>query len=105
MRKFKNLEGSVFEDEFGTLTPNAFEVLNHTFSPKYGRLKLFRDAVYLVNKNFEIIEDNRRKSHYSYKRECVIEHFNEVTKMYYEILEQRKKIDYKNKLKNINNDF
>ena len=65
MRKFKNLEGSVFEDEFGTLTPNAFEVLNHTLSPKYGRLKLFKDAVSLVSKNFEIIEDNRRYSHYS----------------------------------------
>ena len=105
MRKFKNLDCSVFEDEIGTLTPNAFEVLNHTLSPKYGKLKLFKDAVILVSKNFEMIEDNIRKSHYSYKRECVIEHFNEVTKMYYELLEGRKKIDYKKKLKNINNDF
>lgn len=105
MRRFKNLDGSVFEDEFGTLTSNAFEVLNHTLSPEYGRLKLFGEAVNLVSKNFEIIEDNRRKSHYSYKREWVIEHFNEVTKMYYELLEWRKKIDYKNKLKNIKNDF
>ena len=95
MRKFKNLDGSVFQDEIGTLTSNAFEVLNHTLSKEYGRLKLFSDAVNLVSKNFEIIEDNRRKSHYSYKREWVIEHFNEVTKMYYELLEWRKKIDYK----------
>ena len=105
MRKFKNLDGSVFEDEIGTLTPNAFEVLNHTFIKKYGRPKLSGDAVNLVSKNFEIIEDNRRKSHYSYKREWVIEHFNEVTKMYYELVELRKKIDYKNKLNNIKNDF
>lgn len=105
MRKFKNLDCSVFKDEIGMLTQNAFEVLNHTLSQKYGKLKLFIDAVNLVSKNFEIIEDNLRKSNYSYKREWVIEHFNEVTKMYYELLEWRKKIDYKNKLKNINNDF
>jgi hypothetical protein len=105
MRKFKNIDGSVFQDEYGTLTSNAFEVLNFTFSKKYGKLKSFGEAVSLVSKNFEIIEDNRRKSHYSYKREWVIEHFNEVTKMYYELLEWRKKIDYKNKLKNIKNDF
>lgn len=105
MRKFKNLDGSVFQDEIGTLTSNAFEVLNNTLGKEYGKLKLFGYAVDLVSKNFEIIEDNRRKSHYSYKREWVIEHFNEVTKMYYELLEWRKKIDYKNKLKNIKNDF
>ena len=28
MRKFKNIDGSVFQDEYGTLTSNAFEVLN-----------------------------------------------------------------------------
>lgn len=105
MRKFKNLDCSVFEDEIGTLTPNAFEVLNHTLSQKYGRLKLFSDAVSLVNKNFDIINDNRKRNTHSYTREFVIEHFNEVTKMYYELLELRKKIDYKNKLKNIKEDF
>jgi hypothetical protein len=105
MRKFKDLDGSVFEDEYGRLTPNAFEVLNHTLSKEYGRLKLFSEAVYLVSKNFDIIGDNRRKNNHSYKREFVIEHFNQVTKMYYELLEWRKKIDYKNKLKNIKNDF
>ena len=104
MRKFKNLDGSVFQDEYGTLTANAFEVLNHTLSPEYGRRKLFSEAVHLVSKNFEIIGDNRKKKNH-YKRELVIEHFNEVTKMYYELLEWRKKIDYKNKLKNINKDF
>lgn len=104
MRKFKNLDGSVFQDEYGRLTPNAFEVLNHTLSKEYGRLKLFSEAVHLVSKNFEIIGDNRSKIHY-YKRKFVIEHFNQVTKMYYELLEWRKKIDYKNKLKNINKDF
>lgn len=105
MRKFKNLDCSVFEDEYGTLTSNAFEVLNHTFSQKYGRLKLFRDAVTFVSKNFDIINDNRKSNNHSYNREFVIEHFNEVTKMYYELLELRKKIDYKNKLENIKNDF
>ena len=105
MRKFKNLDCSVFEDEIGTLTPNAFEVLNHTLSPKYGRLKLFRDAVTLVSKNFDIINDNRKSNMHSYNREFVIEHFNEVTKMYYELLELRKKIDYKKKLNNIKEDF
>ena len=50
------------------------------------------------------LENNRKKNH-SYNRQFVIEHFNEVTKMYYELLERRKKIDYKNKLKNIKNDF
>ena len=105
MRKFKNLDCSVFEDEYGTLTSNAFEVLNHTFSQKYGRLKLFRDAVNLVSKNFDIINDNRKSNKHSYNREFVIEHFNEVIKMYYELLEQRKKIDYKNKLNNIKEDF
>lgn len=103
MRKFKNLDGSVFEDEFGTLTPNAFEVLKDTLGKEYGRLELFRYA--LVNEHFNIIDDNRRKNHYCYKREYVIEHFNKVTKIYYELLEQRKKIDYKNKLKNIKEDF
>lgn len=105
MRRFKNLDGTVFKDEYGELTPNAFEVLNNTLGKEYGRLKLFGDAVDLVSKNFEIINDNRRKSHYSYKREWVIEHFNEVTKMYYELVELRKKIDYKNKLSDIKNDF
>lgn len=104
MRKFK-LDGTVFQDEFGTLTSNGFEVLNHTLSPEYGRCKLFSDAVNLVSKNFEIVEDNSRKSHYRYNREDVIEHFNKVTKMYYELVEIRKKKDYKRKLKNINNDF
>ena len=105
MRKFKNLDGSVFEDEIGTLTPNAFEVLNHTFIKKYGRPKLSRDAVSLVSKNFDIINDNIRKKYHSYKLEFVIEHFNKVTKMYYELVELRKKMDYKNKLNNIKNDF
>ena len=105
MRKFKNIDGSVFQDEYGTLTSNAFEVLNFTFSKKYGRLKSFGEAVSLVSKNFEIIEDNRRKNHYRYNRKCVIEHFNKVTKMYYELLEWRKKKDYTMKLSNINDDF
>lgn len=104
MRKFK-LDGTVFQDEYGTLTSNAFEVLNHTLSPEYGRSKFFGYAVHLVSKNFEIIEDNRKKKNYSYNRESVIEHFNEVTKVYYELVEMRKKIDYKKKLKNIDNDF
>lgn len=105
MRKFKNLDCSVFKNEIGTLTPNAFEVLNHTLGEKYGRCRLYSYAISLVSKNFDIIADNRRKNNHSYKREWIIEHFNEVTKIYYEILEQRKKIDYKNKLKNIENDF
>ena len=105
MRKFKNLDCSVFEDEYGTLTSNAFKVLNDTLGKEYGRLELFRYAIRLVSKNFNIIDDNRRKNHYCYKREYVIEHFNEVTKIYYELLEQRKKIDYKKKLNNIKEDF
>ena len=32
MRKFKNLDGAVFQNERGLLTSNAFEVLNHTLS-------------------------------------------------------------------------
>lgn len=104
MRKFK-LDGTVFQDEFGTLTSNAFEVLNHTLSKEYGRCKLFSDAVNLVSKNFEIVEDNSRNNYHSYNRECVIEHFNEVTKMYYELVKLRKEIDYKKKLSNIDNDF
>lgn len=105
MRKFKKLDGTVFRDEIGTLTSNAFEVLNHTLSPEYGRCKLFGDAVHLVSENFEIVSDNHKNNHYRYNRDYVIEHFNKVTKMYYELLEIRKKIDYKNKLKNIKKDF
>ena len=30
MRKFK-LDGTVFQDEYGKLSPNAFDVLNNTF--------------------------------------------------------------------------
>jgi hypothetical protein len=105
MRKFKNLDGAVFQNERGLLTSNAFEVLNHTFSKKYGRCKLFKEAVSLVSENFAIIEDNNRKNHYGYNREYVIEHFNKMTKMYYELLKRRKKIDYKEKLDNINKDF
>ena len=105
MRKFKNLDGSVFEDEYGLLTQNAFEVLNNTLGKEYGRLKIFGDAVSLVSENFEIINDNRKSNNHSYNRNYVIENFNKVTKMYYELLEWRKKIDYKNKLKNIKNDF
>ena len=104
MRKFK-LDGTVFQNEYGLLTPNAFEVLNHTFSKEYGRCKLFKEAVSLVSENFTIIEDNIRKNHYGYNREYVIEHFNKVTKMYYKLLKIRKKIDYKNKINNIKNDF
>lgn len=104
MRKFK-LDGMVFQNEFGLLTSNAFEVLNHTFGEKYGRCKLFREAISLVNHNFAIIGDNNRKNHYGYNRKYVIEHFNKVTKMYYELVEIRKKIDYKKKLNNIKKDF
>ena len=104
MRKFK-LDGTVFQDEIGTLTANGFEVLNHTLSPEYGRCKLFSDAVNLVSKNFEIIEDNRRKGHYEFTREDVIEHFKEVTKVYYELVEIRKKKNYKRKLQNIKTIF
>lgn len=105
MRKFKNLDGTVFQNEYGLLTSNAFEVLNNTLGKEYGRLKIFGTAVDLVSENFEIIEDNKRKSHYSYNRDYVIEHFNKITKMYYDLLELRKKINYKKKLKNIKNDF
>ena len=104
MRKFK-LDGTVFQDECGTLSSNAFEVLNHTLSKEYGRCKLFGDAVHLVSENFEIVADNHKKNHYCYNREYVIEHFNKVTKMYYELVEIRKKIDYKNKLNKIKTDF
>lgn len=104
MRKFK-LDGTVFEDEIGTLTSNAFEVLNNTLSKEYGRCKLSKDAVDLVSKNFDIIEDNRKKRHYEFTRADVAEHFKEVTKVYYELVEIRKKKDYKRKLKNINKDF
>ena len=104
MRKFK-LDGTVFEDEIGTLTSNAFEVLNHTLSKEYGRCKLFADAVHLVSENYEIVADNHKKNHYSYNRKYVIEHFNKVIKTYYELVEIRKKKDYKRKLKNINKDF
>lgn len=94
MRKFK-LDGTVFQDEFGTLSSNAFEVLNNTLSIKYGRCKLFRDAVDLVSKNFEIVADNKSKNHlHLYNCKYVIEHFNKVTKIYYDILEIRKKKDY-----------
>ena len=103
MRKFK-LDGTVFQDEIGTLTSNAFEVLNHTLGDKYGRRKLFSEAVNLVSKNFEIVEDNSKKKH-RYNREYVTKHFNEVTKMYYDLVELRKKLDYEMKLSNIDNDF
>ena len=59
----------------------------------------------MVSENFEIVVDNHKNNHYSYNRDYVIEHFNKVTKMYYELLEIRKKIDYKNKLKDIKKDF
>lgn len=92
MRKF-NLDGTVFQDAFGTLTSNAFEILNNTLSIKYGRCKLFRDALDLVSKNFEIVADNKSKNPL-YNCKYVIEHFNKVTKIYYDILEIRKKKDY-----------
>lgn len=104
MRKFK-LDGTVFKDEYGTLTSNAFEILNHTFSTEYGRCKLFREAVDLVSENFEIVADNGNMNDYNYNLEYVIEHFNKVTKVYYELVKIRKEIDYKRKLKNINKDF
>lgn len=104
MRRFK-LDGAVFQNEYGLLTSNAFEVLNHTLSKKYGRCKLFKEAVALVSINFAIVEDNQRKGKYGYNREYVIEHFNKMTKMYYELVEIRKRIDYKEKLDNINKDF
>lgn len=104
MRKF-NLDGIVFQDEYGTLSANAFEILNHTLSIKYGRCKLFRDAVDLVSKNFDIVADNKSKNHYQYNRKYVIEHFSKLTKIYYDILEIRKKRDYEFKLNKINNDF
>lgn len=104
MRKFK-LDGTVFQDECGTLSSNAFEVLNHTLSKEYGRCKLFADAVHLVSENFEIVADNHKKKDYCYNRKYVIEHFNKVTKTYYELVEIRKKIDYKNKLNKIKTDF
>ena len=104
MRKFK-LDGTVFQDEIGTLTANGFEVLNHTLSKEYGRCKLFSDAVGLVSKNFDIVADNCKKSHYKFTREDVIEHFKEVTRVYYELVEIRKKKDYKRKLQKIKNDF
>jgi hypothetical protein len=105
MRKFKNLDGAIFQNEFGLLTSNAFEVLNHTFSEKYGRCKLFKEAVDLVFKNFDIVEDNKRSGKYGYNREYVIEHFNKMTKMYYELVKIRKKKDYKKKFDDIKNDF
>ena len=104
MRKFI-LDGTVFQDEFGTLTPNAFEVLNHTFSNKYGSCQLFRDAVNLVYLNFEIIADNRQNKNYRFNSKFVVEHFEKLTKSYYEILELRKKKDYELKLNDIDNDF
>lgn len=104
MRKF-NLDGTIFEDEYGRLTTNAFEVLNHTYSPEYGKCKLFREAVDLVSENFDIIDDNMKDNIHYYNCEYVIEHFNKVTKMFYELLEKRKKINYKKKLDDINKDF
>lgn len=103
MRKFK-LDGTVFKDEYGALTPNAFDVLNHTFGSKYGTLNLFKEAVDLVSQNFGVVTDNR-KGIYGYNREYVIKHFNKVTKMYYKLVEIRKKIDCQMKLDDINNDF
>lgn len=108
MRKFK-LDGTVFQDEYGKLSPNAFEVLNHTFGSKYGHCILFKNAIDLVSKNFSIIIDNKKDYEYEYEydytSEYVIEHFNEVTKMYYKLVEIRKKIDCQIKLDDINNDF
>ena len=103
MRTF-NLDGTVFQDEFGTLTSNAFEVLNHTLSKKYGSCDLSREAVNLVSTNFEIMADNR-SNHHQFNRKYVIEHFNRVTKLYYDLLEIRKKKDYELKLNDIDNDF
>jgi hypothetical protein len=104
MRKFK-LDGTVFKDEYGKLSPNAFDVLNNTFGSKYGTLNLFKEAIGLVSKNFSVIIDNKKDYEYDYTNEYVIEHFNEVTKMYYKLVEIRKKIDYQTKLDDINNDF
>lgn len=103
MRKFE-LDGTVFQDEFGNLTSNAFEILNHTFSKKYGSCDLFREAVNLVSTNFEIIADNRSTRH-QFPRKYVVEHFNRLTKVYYEVLEIRKKKDYEFKLNDIEHDF
>lgn len=102
MRKFK-LDGTVFQDEYGKLSPNAFDVLNNTFG-SYGYCKLFKEAVSLVSKNYCVVTDNKIGI-YGYNREYVIEYFNKVTKMYYKLVEIRKKIDIQTKLNDINNDF
>lgn len=103
MRKFK-LDGTVFQDEYGKLSPNAFDVLNTTFG-SYGNCELFKDAISLVSKNFSVMRDNEKDYEYDYTDEYVIEHFNEVTKMYYKLVEIRKKMDCEKRLNDINNDF
>ena len=72
MRKFK-LDGTVFQDEYGKLSPNAFDVLNTTFG-SYGNCELFKDAISLVSKNFSVMRDNEKDYEYDYTDENGTEH-------------------------------
>lgn len=100
MRKFKNLDPMVFSDEYGRLQCYAFEVLNNTWNDKrYGDAKIFRDGVNMISRHFEMINTD----YYTHRQ--VVEHLEEIRKLYYKILDLRKKMDMKNKLKRIKEDF
>ena len=106
MRKFKNLDPIVFADECGRLQHNAFTVLNNTFGGKYGTSDLLIKGLKLVSKHFSVVSDNYRKGpSYGFTHKQVVDHFNEVVKTYYKILEFRKKKDMELKLKTIEEYF
>ena len=102
MRKFKNLDSTIFADETGKIQSNAFDILNHTWNNKnkrYGNRKVFRRGIDILVRHFEMMDN----VNYSYSQ--VVEHLEELTKVYYEILNLRKKIDMKHKLASIKDDF
>ena len=106
MRKFKNLDPMVFADEYGRLQQNAFTILNNSFGSKYGINELLIKGVNLVSKHWDVVSDNYRKGpSYSYTHKQVVDHFNNVVKTYYKILEFRKKKDMELKLKTIEDYF
>ena len=106
MRKFKNLDPMIFADEYGRLQHNAFTILNNSFGGKYGTSELLIKGLNLVSKHFSVVSDNYSKGpFYGFTHKQVIDHFNEVVKTYYKILEFRKKKDMEFKLKTIEDDF
>ena len=106
MRKIKNLDPMVFADEYGRLQHNAFKILNNTWGSKYGTSDLFVKGVQLMSKHYSIVSDNYNKGpFYNFTHKQVVDHFNEVVKTYYKIIDLRKKIDMEQKLDRIKDDF